>query len=68
MFGEVSLAGEIRRVAQAKLRAQEAARVGFRTAIDTSAGTVSDALREALMPGGAGRGPESGPPTAELAE
>ncbi|CAG7844290.1 DNA repair protein RadA [Pseudoclavibacter triregionum] len=68
VFGEVSLAGEIRRVAQAKLRAQEAARVGFRTAIDTSAGTVSDALREALMPGGASRGPASEAPPAALAE
>lgn len=60
VFGEVSLAGEIRRVAQAKQRAAEAARVGLRRIVDTGAGTVAQALRDALDPR-APRDPEPKP-------
>ena len=48
VFGEVSLAGEIRRVTQSQMRESEAKRVGFERAIDPSMKTVSRALQEAL--------------------
>ena len=46
--GEISLAGEIRPVSQAKQRAAEAARLGFSTVIDSSANHVREALRLAF--------------------
>ena len=48
VIGEVSLAGEIRRVSQANLREQEARRVGFDRVISTGSQTVGTALRAAL--------------------
>ena len=48
VIGEVSLAGEIRRVSQANLREQEARRVGFDRVISTGSETVGTALRAAL--------------------
>jgi DNA repair protein RadA/Sms len=47
-FGEISLAGEIRPVTSSKQRASEAARLGFRTRVDATAGTLSEALRLAF--------------------
>ena len=43
-FGEISLAGEIRPVANGKQRAAEAARLGFTTRIDDTAGAIGAAL------------------------
>lgn len=47
-FGEISLAGEIRPVAGHKQRESEAARLGFTTRVDHSAGTLRQALKAAF--------------------
>ncbi|HWU45674.1 MAG TPA: DNA repair protein RadA [Humibacter sp.] len=47
-FGEISLAGEIRAVANAKQRAAEAARLGFRTRVDATSGAINTALQLAF--------------------
>ncbi|RNE67408.1 DNA repair protein RadA [Cryobacterium tepidiphilum] len=47
-FGEISLAGEIRPVTAAKQRAAEGARLGFRTRIDASSGSLTAAVARAL--------------------
>ncbi len=44
-IGELSLSGEIRAVTQATLRRGEAARLGYRTVVDASSGSLSHALR-----------------------
>ncbi|KAB1652966.1 DNA repair protein RadA [Pseudoclavibacter chungangensis] len=65
-YGEVSLAGEVRRVTQAALRAAEAVRMGFPQVVSSESENVQTALRHALEPrrtapdqaagdGGAGR-------------
>ncbi|WP_167137984.1 DNA repair protein RadA [Diaminobutyricimonas sp. TR449] len=46
--GEISLAGEIRPVAQAKQRANEAERLGFASMIDSEAIHLREALRKAF--------------------
>ena len=46
--GEISLAGEIRPVSQAKRRAAEANRLGFSTVLDAHAGHLNEALRLAF--------------------
>ncbi|MBB2958558.1 DNA repair protein RadA [Pseudoclavibacter helvolus] len=48
VFGEVSLAGEIRRVASANLRAAEAKRMGLAHVVDPSIGSIDLALAAAL--------------------
>ena len=48
VFGEVSLAGEIRRVASANLRAAEAKRMGLAHVVDPSIGSIDRALTAAL--------------------
>ena len=51
-FGEISLAGEVRPVSAAKLRAAEAARLGFATRIDASAtGSIGAAVALAIKTG-----------------
>ncbi|WP_207454332.1 DNA repair protein RadA [Desertivibrio insolitus] len=55
-FGEVSLAGEIRGVASAKQRANEARRLGFRTLLDDSTGTVRAAVDRAFIKASDDRG------------
>lgn len=47
-FGEISLAGEVRPVTGATLRANEATRLGYQTLVDSSAGTLREALAEAF--------------------
>lgn len=47
-FGEISLAGEIRAVTAAKQRAAEGNRLGFRTRIDASSGSLQTAVSRAL--------------------
>ena len=54
-FGEISLAGEIRPVSAAKQRAAEAGRLGFRTLIDASSGSIAAAVATALNTGVAPR-------------
>ncbi|ODU75831.1 MAG: DNA repair protein RadA [Microbacterium sp. SCN 71-21] len=44
-IGELSLAGEIRHVTQAPQRRSEAERLGYRTVLDASVGTIAKALR-----------------------
>ncbi|WP_146049782.1 lactate/malate family dehydrogenase [Ralstonia pickettii] len=44
-IGELSLAGEIRHVTQAPQRHSEAERLGYRTVLDASVGTIAKALR-----------------------
>ena len=46
--GEISLAGEIRPVSQAKQRVAEANRLGFSTVLDAQAGHLGEALRLAF--------------------
>ena len=46
--GEISLAGEIRAVANTKQRAAEARRLGFSTMIDADAGHLREAMRAAF--------------------
>ncbi len=46
--GEISLAGEIRPVSQAKRRTAEANRLGFSTVLDAHAGHLNEALRLAF--------------------
>jgi DNA repair protein RadA/Sms len=46
--GEISLAGEIRPVSQAKRRAAEAKRLGFSTVLDAESGHLREALRLAF--------------------
>ncbi|MCW4385387.1 DNA repair protein RadA [Salinibacterium sp. SYSU T00001] len=46
--GEISLAGEIRPVTQAKQRASEAQRLGFTTLVDSSSAHLRDAMRTAF--------------------
>jgi DNA repair protein RadA/Sms len=46
--GEISLAGEIRPVAAAKVRAAEARRLGYTTIIDNEAGPLATAIRVAF--------------------
>ncbi len=45
-IGELSLAGEIRRVTQHEQRRAEAARLGYRTVVDTASGDLRSALRD----------------------
>jgi DNA repair protein RadA/Sms len=52
--GEISLAGEIRPVSQAKRRIAEANRLGFSTVLDAQAGHLGDALRFAFAGAQAG--------------
>jgi DNA repair protein RadA/Sms len=47
-FGEISLAGEIRKVSNAKMRSTEAARLGFSRTVDQSVTSVKAALALAL--------------------
>jgi len=46
--GEISLAGEIRPVSNAKQRIAEARRLGFDTVLDSSAGQIHDAVKRAF--------------------
>lgn len=46
--GEISLAGEIRPVSNAKQRIAEARRLGFDTVLDSTAGQLQDALKRAF--------------------
>ena len=46
--GEISLAGEIRPVSQAKQRVAEAGRLGFATVLDAESGLLIEALRKAF--------------------
>lgn len=46
--GEISLAGEIRPVAAAKVRAAEARRLGYTTIVDSEAGPLATAIRMAF--------------------
>jgi DNA repair protein RadA/Sms len=46
--GEISLAGEIRPVSQAKQRAAEARRLGFTTVLDAELGHLREAMRKAF--------------------
>lgn len=46
--GEISLAGEVRPVTGATVRANEATRVGYETLIDSTAGTLREALAAAF--------------------
>ncbi len=46
--GEISLAGEIRPVSQAKQRVAEAKRLGFSTIVDADAGHLREAMRRAF--------------------
>jgi DNA repair protein RadA/Sms len=55
-FGEVSLAGEIRAVAAAKQRGNEARRLGYRTLIDDGTGTVRAAVERAFLKANETRG------------
>jgi DNA repair protein RadA/Sms len=43
-FGEISLAGEIRKVNQSQLRQNEASRLGFGRTVDSAAGQLKNAL------------------------
>jgi len=43
-FGEISLAGEIRKVSNGKIRANEASRLGFIRSVDSSVGDLRAAL------------------------
>jgi DNA repair protein RadA/Sms len=56
-IGEISLAGEIRSVASGSQRASEAKRLGFNAIIDTSARSVSAALKTALASHGTEKAP-----------
>jgi len=47
-FGEISLAGEVRKVSNTKLRENEAARLGFIRTVDASVHSVKAALALAL--------------------
>jgi DNA repair protein RadA/Sms len=47
-FGEISLAGEVRKVNNAKLRENEAARLGFVRTVDSGVTSVKAALALAL--------------------
>lgn len=47
-IGELSLAGEIRAVVQHEQRRSEAARLGYRTVVDTTSRNLADALRDAI--------------------
>ncbi|MEO6944610.1 MAG: DNA repair protein RadA [Lacisediminihabitans sp.] len=53
--GEISLAGEIRPVSQAKRRVAEANRLGFSTVLDAHAGQLNEALRIAFAGSGTER-------------
>ncbi|MDQ1548636.1 MAG: hypothetical protein QOD27_294 [Microbacteriaceae bacterium] len=53
--GEISLAGEIRPVSQAKRRAAEAKRLGFSTVLDAESGHLREALRLAFAGAGSER-------------
>lgn len=53
--GELSLAGEIRPVTQGAQRRSEAARLGYRTMVDASSQTLSDALRDLAVRGAPSR-------------
>jgi DNA repair protein RadA/Sms len=53
--GELSLAGEIRPVSRGEHRRQEAARLGYRNIIDSSAKTIQGALDKAPVVGAARR-------------
>jgi len=46
--GEISLAGEVRQASSSKQRAAEAARLGFSTVVDASAGHLGEAVRLAF--------------------
>jgi DNA repair protein RadA/Sms len=47
--GEISLAGEIRPVSAARIRAAEAKRLGYGEVLDGSAGSVADVIRRAFI-------------------
>lgn len=47
--GEISLAGEIRPVSAARLRASEAKRLGYGEVLDGGAGSVADVIRRAFV-------------------
>jgi DNA repair protein RadA/Sms len=47
-FGEISLAGEIRKVSNDKIRATEASRLGFVRSVDSKVGDLKAALSLAL--------------------
>lgn len=47
-FGEISLAGEIRKVNQSKLRQNEASRLGFTSVVDSGSVQLSKALAKGL--------------------
>jgi DNA repair protein RadA/Sms len=47
-YGEISLAGEIRKVTNSKQRASEAARLGFGRSVDSNIGGLKQALALAL--------------------
>lgn len=47
-FGEISLAGEIRKVSQSAIRQSEAKRLGFTKVIDSSTSPLSNALAKGL--------------------
>jgi DNA repair protein RadA/Sms len=47
-YGEISLAGEIRKVSNSKQRANEAARLGFTRQVDSEVGGLKQALALAL--------------------
>jgi DNA repair protein RadA/Sms len=50
-FGEISLAGEVRKVVASRQRTAEATRMGFRDRIDGDAGGIGAALRLAFATG-----------------
>jgi DNA repair protein RadA/Sms len=51
-FGEISLAGEVRPVAAAKQRTSEARRLGYRTIVDATVGSIREALTSAKSAAG----------------
>ncbi|TFC91727.1 MULTISPECIES: DNA repair protein RadA [Cryobacterium] len=57
-FGEISLAGEVRSVSAAKLRAAEAARLGFTIRIDAQSGAIGTAVAAAIATGQSARDAE----------
>ncbi|HSP52773.1 MAG TPA: DNA repair protein RadA, partial [Cryobacterium sp.] len=57
-FGEISLAGEVRPVSAAKLRAAEAARLGFTIRLDAQAGSIGTAVAAAIATGRSARDAE----------
>jgi DNA repair protein RadA/Sms len=52
-FGEISLAGEVRPVTAARVRAAEARRLGYTDLLDSDAGDVTSVIRSAFAKGAA---------------